>query len=64
MRTSDHLRGVGTAGVTTPPEIILYYHLNHSIWSLSDEKVSSPLVLPGLRPLNHLKYIERIERMH
>jgi hypothetical protein len=24
--------------VTTPPEIIPYYHLNHSIWSLSDNK--------------------------
>jgi hypothetical protein len=24
--------------VTTPPEIILYYRLNHSIWSLSDNK--------------------------
>jgi hypothetical protein len=28
-------------GVTTPFEIILYYHLNHSIWSLSDNKESS-----------------------
>jgi hypothetical protein len=27
--------------VTTPPEIILYYRLNHSIWSLSDNKESS-----------------------
>jgi hypothetical protein len=27
--------------VTTPSEIILYYHLNHSIWSLSDNKESS-----------------------
>jgi hypothetical protein len=24
--------------VTTPPEIILYYRLIHSIWSLSDNK--------------------------
>jgi hypothetical protein len=24
--------------VTTPPEIILYYRLNHSFWSLSDNK--------------------------
>jgi hypothetical protein len=24
--------------VTTPPEIIPYYHLNHSVWSLSDNK--------------------------
>jgi hypothetical protein len=29
------------ARVTTPPEIIPYYHLNHSIWSLSDNKESS-----------------------
>jgi hypothetical protein len=28
-------------GVTTPPEIIPYYRLNHSIWSLSDNKESS-----------------------
>jgi hypothetical protein len=28
-------------GVTTPPEIILYYRLNHFIWSLSDNKESS-----------------------
>jgi hypothetical protein len=27
--------------VTTPPEIISYYRLNHSIWSLSDNKESS-----------------------
>jgi hypothetical protein len=27
--------------VTTPPEIILYYRLNYSIWSLSDNKESS-----------------------
>jgi hypothetical protein len=27
--------------VTTPPEIIPYYHLNHSIWSLSDNKEAS-----------------------
>jgi hypothetical protein len=31
----------GQAGVTTPPEIIQYYRLNHSIWSLSDNKESS-----------------------
>jgi hypothetical protein len=30
-----------TPGVTTPSEIILYYHLNHSIWSLSNNKESS-----------------------
>jgi hypothetical protein len=24
--------------VTTPPEIIPYYRLNHSLWSLSDNK--------------------------
>jgi hypothetical protein len=27
--------------VTTPPEIIPYYRLNHSIWSLSDNKETS-----------------------
>jgi hypothetical protein len=27
--------------VTTPSEIIPYYHLNHSVWSLSDNKESS-----------------------
>jgi hypothetical protein len=27
--------------VTTPPEIIAYYRLNHSIWSLSDNKEAS-----------------------
>jgi hypothetical protein len=27
--------------VTTPPEIIPYYPLNHSIWSLSDNIESS-----------------------
>jgi hypothetical protein len=41
--------------VTTPSEIIPYYRLNHSIWSLSDNKESSRWVLPGLRPINHLK---------
>jgi hypothetical protein len=29
------------SAVTTPPEIILYYRLNHSIWSLSDNRVAS-----------------------
>jgi hypothetical protein len=43
------------AGVTTPFEIITYYHLNHSIWSLNDNTESSHLVLPGLRSVNHLK---------
>jgi hypothetical protein len=33
--------------VTTPPEIIPYYFLNHSIWSLSDNKEVSRWVLPG-----------------
>jgi hypothetical protein len=28
----------GKGDVTTPPEIIPYYHRNHSIWSLSDNK--------------------------
>jgi hypothetical protein len=41
--------------VTTPSEIILYYRLNHSIWSLSDNKESSRWVLPGLHLVNHLK---------
>jgi hypothetical protein len=27
--------------VTTPPKIISYYRLNHSIWSLSDNKEAS-----------------------
>jgi hypothetical protein len=27
--------------VTTPSEIIPYYHINHFIWSLSDNKESS-----------------------
>jgi hypothetical protein len=42
-------------GVTTPSEIIPYYRLNHSIWSLSDNKELSRWVLPGLRSVNHLK---------
>jgi hypothetical protein len=29
------------AFVTTPPEIIPYYRLNHSTWSLSDNKEAS-----------------------
>jgi hypothetical protein len=29
------------SAVTTPLEIIPYYHPNHSIWSLSDNKESS-----------------------
>jgi hypothetical protein len=33
-------RGRGLA-VATPSEIIPYYHLNHFIWSLSDNKESS-----------------------
>jgi hypothetical protein len=31
---------LGETGVTTPSEIIPYYHLNHSMWSLSDNKES------------------------
>jgi hypothetical protein len=27
--------------VTTPPEIIPYYRLNHSIWSFSDNREAS-----------------------
>jgi hypothetical protein len=30
-----------TEPVTTPPEIIPYYRLNHSIWSLSNNKEGS-----------------------
>jgi hypothetical protein len=41
--------------VTTPPEIIPYYRLDHSIWSLSDNKEASRWVLPGLHPVNHLE---------
>jgi hypothetical protein len=43
-----------TVSVTTPPEIIPYYRLNHSFWSLSDNKEVSRWVLPGLHPVNHL----------
>jgi hypothetical protein len=46
--------GSSLAAVTTPPEVIPYYRLNHSIWSLSDNKESSRWVLPGLHPVNHL----------
>jgi hypothetical protein len=35
-READRERERGS--VTTPPEIISYYHLNHSFWSLSDNK--------------------------
>jgi hypothetical protein len=42
-------------GVRTPPEIISYYRLNYSIWSLSDNKETSHWLLPGLHPVNHLK---------
>jgi hypothetical protein len=41
--------------VITPSEIIPYYRLNHSIWSLSDNKESSRWVLSGLHPVNHLE---------
>jgi hypothetical protein len=41
--------------VTTPPEIIPYCRLNHSIWSLSDNKEASRWVLPGSHPVNHLE---------
>jgi hypothetical protein len=40
--------------VKTPSEIIPCYRLNHSIWSLSDNKEPSRWVLPGLHPVNHL----------
>jgi hypothetical protein len=39
--------------VTTPSEIIPYYRLNHSIWSLSNNKEPSCLVLLGFYPVNH-----------
>jgi hypothetical protein len=39
----------------TPPEIIPYYRLNYSIWSLSDNKESSRSELSGLHLVNHLK---------
>jgi hypothetical protein len=45
--------------VTTPTEIVPYYRLKHSIWSLSDNKESSCLL--GQNPVNHLKHTERIE---
>jgi hypothetical protein len=32
------VRQGAVVAVTTPPEIISYYHLNHSIWSLRDNK--------------------------
>jgi hypothetical protein len=39
---ANYVFGPGTVkDVTTPLEIIPYYHLNHSIWSLSDNKESS-----------------------
>jgi hypothetical protein len=41
----EHWQEVRASGgcdvVTTPSEIIPYYRLNHSIWSLSDDKESS-----------------------
>jgi hypothetical protein len=36
--------------VTTPSVIIPYYRLNHSIWSLSDNKESSRLSVVGFTP--------------
>jgi hypothetical protein len=41
--------------VTTPSKIIPYYRLNHSIWSLSDNRETSHWVLSGLHPVNHLE---------
>jgi hypothetical protein len=41
MLASDHGGLLSFAGVTTPSEIISYYHLNHSVWSLSDNRESS-----------------------
>jgi hypothetical protein len=40
--------------VTTPPKIIPYYRLNHSSWSLRDNKEITRWVLPGLHSVNHL----------
>jgi hypothetical protein len=40
VRSPPRLASPATA-VTTPPEIIPYYRLNHSIWSLSDNKEAS-----------------------
>jgi hypothetical protein len=40
LRLKQSLRGFFVS-VTTPPEIIPYYRLNHSIWSLSDNKEAS-----------------------
>jgi hypothetical protein len=40
--------------MTTPPKIIPYYHLNHSIWSSSDNKEPSRWVLSGQSQLNTL----------
>jgi hypothetical protein len=48
--------------VTTPFEIIPYYRLNHSIWSLSDKKESSRWVLLGLRSVITWKHRE--DRMY
>jgi hypothetical protein len=42
------------ASTGSPPKIIPYYRLNHSIWSLSDNKEVSHLVFPGQRLVNHL----------
>jgi hypothetical protein len=39
--TEETLESSSGTTVTTPPEIIPYYHLNHSIWSLSDNKEAS-----------------------
>jgi hypothetical protein len=52
QKIPKNFRKMPRDSVTTPPEIILYYRLNHSIWSLSDNKESSRLVLPGLRLVN------------
>jgi hypothetical protein len=47
--------------VTTPSEIIPFYHLNHSIWSLSDSKESSRWVFASHSPVNHLKHKQKIK---
>jgi hypothetical protein len=58
LLASDRGGLLSFAGVTTPSEIILYYRLNHSVWSLSDNKESSCWVLSSHSPVNHLKHTE------
>jgi hypothetical protein len=64
VASASAITAATSSSVTTLSEIIPYYRLNHSIWSLSDNKESSCWVLPDLRPVNHLKHTERIKCMH